>query len=111
MATMTLQELTAKLPPALQPLAALYAPMVLTWSVDQIQQWLVLVASGDIATAYAAVLKGMPTQVAVDQGAAVVEASWAAANAASTKTVATVRTAMAAIVSVVLALALAMVGL
>jgi hypothetical protein len=108
---MTTQELIAKLPTGLQPLATLYAPMIVTWSAEQVMAWVNLVAAGNIEAAYAQVLKAMPVQAAVDQGATVVEQSWKAANEASAKVVATVRTAVAAVVGVVLSLALAMVGL
>ncbi len=57
MATMTLEELLAKLPPSMQDIGRQYGAQVLAMGVDGARQWLNYVLLGDYLPAYKMLLK------------------------------------------------------
>ena len=107
---MTISELRAKLPAPLQGFADTYGPVVLAWTAADLQAWLNLLLKGNVYDAYAQVLQGMGGQQSVDEWATV-SAGWAAANADNAARADLAKSALAGLLKIVLAVALAAVGL
>lgn len=107
---MTLDELYAALPEALRPWATQYGPVFLKWSGDELKAWIDRLVAGDIAGAYAAVLKGLDNQQLVDEWGKL-DAEWKQANVENKEKMEVGKAALAGLLRILLTIALAVVGL
>lgn len=107
---MTLEELQSKLPKEWRPIVAQYGPAFVAMTTEQAWEWLQVAARGDIYAAHRAILAKLPN------GDLLAEwdrqsAEWSAANERNAARMAWQRDAMGAVMRVLVASALAMVGL
>lgn len=107
---MNIQDLKSKLPIPLQGFADTYGPVVLAWTTADLQAWLALLLKGNVYDAYAQVLTGMGNQQSVDEWATI-NAGWTSANADNAARADLAKTALVGLLKIVLAMALASVGL
>lgn len=107
---MTLEELLAKIPPEFKPIATEYGPVFVKWTIEEVNSWIMLIAKGDIVEAYKQVLGGMDNDGLLIEWSKM-DASWEAANIDNKKKIELQRSAVLAILKVLLSIAVAMVGL
>ena len=107
---MTLDELKSKLPSALQPWVDQYGPVVLAWSAAELKAWIESLVAGDVAAAYAKVLGGLSDRTLMDEWVKI-SADWRRANADNAARIALQKAAAVELLKIVLAIALASVGL
>ncbi|MBE3133081.1 MAG: hypothetical protein IMZ55_06385 [Acidobacteria bacterium] len=107
---MTLIELRAKLPTALQPFADKYGPVVLAWTALDLMAWIERLVHGDIEGAYRQILAGLSEAEFLAEGKAIF-GDWQAANAENAARIALQKSAIVELLKIVLAIALASVGL
>jgi len=107
---MNIDELQAKLPEQFRPWAATYGPAFLAMTADEVKQWIEMLISGDVLPAYKAVLAKLPNGdllIAWDKH----NAQRQAANERNAQRVDLQQAAAVAALKVMLAVALAAVGL
>jgi len=107
---MTLDELKAKLPPALTGWAETYGPTLLAMTAAEVQSFIQLLAAGDTAAAYKQVISRMGNAQLLAEATAVT-GEWTALNQANADAIALQKRAAMAICSVLLTILLAAVGL
>lgn len=107
---MTLEELKLKLGPDLLPWAEKYGPTILTMGAADLMAFIELALKGDQAAAYAAVLAKMPAGDLLAEWDNA-HADWGAANKANALRIATQKEALAAVVSILLKIVTAALGL
>lgn len=107
---MTLDQLIAQLPEKFRPWASQYGPVFLSWTAQQIADWVMLAAKGDVYTAYKQVVDALPNAGAIAAGNDLA-AKWNEANKANEESIALQRAAWTALVRVMLMIALAAAGL
>ena len=108
---MDITELTAKLPDKFKPWATTYGPAFLTMTAAEIQAIIIRIASGDIVAATRAVLAKLPSDEAALQAGRDLEATWQKNNELNAARIELVNRALVALGEVLLAIALALVGL
>lgn len=107
---MTLDELQANLPEQLRPWAATYGPAFLAMTADEAKAWIEMLIRGDVLPAYQAVLEKLPNgDLLAEWGK--LNAQWQAANQRNAQRVDLQQAAATAALKVMLAVALAAVGL
>ena len=107
---MTIEELLGKVPEEWHPVVRQYGPSLLAMTADELWAWIELLIRGDTDAAYRQLLDGMDNaELAAEM--ATITADWAAANARNAARLDLQRSALAAILKVLLATALASVGL
>ncbi|MCD4699557.1 MAG: hypothetical protein K8R91_03175 [Phycisphaerae bacterium] len=107
---MTVDELKAKLPLELQPWAEEYGPALLSMSADQLKRWIERLVRGDMEAAYADILSKMDNSALLDEWAKL-NAEWQGANGRNAERLSLQRNALSALLKILLAIALAGVGL
>jgi len=107
---MTLDELVAKVPEKFRPIAIQYGPALVAMAEADIVAWIDMVARGKTEAAYEALLAKLPNQGLLQEWQNLNQ-EWADANAEESRRRQVVREAGAAILKVLLAMALASVGL
>ena len=107
---MTLDELIAKVPEQWRPVAAQYGPALLAMSAEDLWAWIDLLVKGYSDEAYRMLLEKLGSPEVIDEWVTL-SADWQTANAANAARVDLQRKAILAILQVLLAAALAMVGL
>ena len=105
-----LQRVADQLPEELRPWVHEYGPALLAMGADGIKAWIDRLVAGDIEAAYRQVLEGMGNQELLSEWAKI-NASWRAENARNAARVGLQRSALAGLLKILLAIALAMVGL
>ncbi|HPM84098.1 MAG TPA: hypothetical protein PLF81_25515 [Candidatus Anammoximicrobium sp.] len=107
---MTIQELKDAVSPAYAAFVDQYGPAVLAMAVSESAAFISLLAAGKESEAYKLVASKMKDAEAVADAQAITE-SWNAANAGNAASIALQKKAATAVLSVVLSLVLASVGL
>ena len=107
---MTLDELREQVPEMWRPVVDQYGPALLAMGVTELWAWVDLLAKGDEYGAYRALVDKLPADDALAEGDSLI-AAWGAANAQNAGRMNLQRSALAAVLKVLLAAALAMVGL
>jgi hypothetical protein len=107
---MTLDELKAKLPDALKPLAELYGPTILTMTAAELQSWLNYVFVGRYTEAYALYLKATGNDAILTEWDKE-HSTWQKDNVANAAQIALSNKIGLALCQVMLAVVLAAVGL
>jgi hypothetical protein len=108
MATLSLDELLLKLPEALRPLAAQYAPVLLKMTSDELWAWITLVLQGKTDEALKNIVSRMPNADLFVEWNKTNE-DWLKANANDRAKRALMQTAAMAVLKVLLDIALALV--
>lgn len=106
----TLDELQEKLPESMRPWVAEYAPAFIVMTAEEIKAWVELVIRGDVFEAYQAVVAKLENSALLEQWNAL-DAHWKAANKANAESIELQRTAALGAVKIMLAIALAAIGL
>lgn len=109
MATLTLDQLKAKLPEALKPWADQYGAAVLSMAADEVVAWIQRLAQGDITGAYRAIVAKMPNAELLGQWDQL-NADWQAENVKNADRIDLAKAAAAVVVKVVLTMLLAAAG-
>ena len=107
---MTLDELIEKVPERWRPVAAEYGPALLAMSADELWRWIDLLAKGSVTEAYSAILHKLDNAGLVSEWGKI-GLDWQAANERNTGRLAIQREAVLAVLRVLLAVALTLVGL
>jgi len=107
---MTLDELLAKTPEPWRPIVTRYGPILLEWSTAEIWAWIEDIVKGRSAEAWQKVMGNLDNAALLTEGEALVT-DWDTANAANKARMTMMRTAMMAVLQVLLGVALALVGL
>ena len=107
---MTLDELKSKLPLPLQGWATTYGPAFIAMTAAEIQAWIEMLIRGDVLPAYKAVLEKLPNADLLGEWDTI-NADWQAANEANAARMELQKTAAMAVLKILLAIALAAVGL
>jgi len=107
---MTLDELKAKLPVQLQPWVDQYGPVFLAMSGAELKAWVERVLMGDMEAAYRDVVSKLDNAGLLSAWDTV-NAAWKEANVANAAKIAVQKEALVTIVRIMLAIALAAVGL
>jgi hypothetical protein len=109
-ATITLDQVLAKLPAALQPWAKEYAPAFLTMTVSEFQAWFDLILLGDVYTAVRQVLAKLPNKTAFIARLDEDTTAAAAINAGNADSIALQKKAFTVLGGVLLSIGLAVFG-
>ena len=107
---MNLEELKSKLPMELQPWAITYGPAFLAITAEELQEWLQFIIAGDIYKAYGDVLAKLPNTALLSEWTKI-NASWQEANVKNKAQNDLAKSAMLGLMKILLAIALASVGL
>lgn len=107
---MNLEELATKVPEKFRPIVQEYGPAFIAMGEEDIVAWINLLAKGRIDEAYRALLEKLPNQDLLAEWTKL-NAEWQAANVEEARRRTVVQEATAAILKVLLAIALAAVGL
>ena len=107
---MNLDELLAKVPDPLKPIAKEYGPALLKMTADEIWAWITLLIQGKTDEAYKVVLAKMDSQDLSAEWAKL-NAEWATANAENAARINLAQRAALATVQAIFVIVLAMVGL
>ncbi len=107
---MTLEELLEKVPEKFRPIVREYGPAFIKMGEEEIVAWIDLLAKGRVDDAYREVLANLPNQDLLAEWNKL-SAEWRSANVAEAQRRAVVREAGAAVLKILLAIALAAVGL
>lgn len=108
---MNMTELTAALPDKFKPWASTYGPAFLTMTTDEVKAFIGRIMAGDIVTATREVLAKLPSDEAALQAGRDLEAKVQAFTETNAARVDLMNKAIIAMGQVLLAIALAMVGL
>ena len=106
----TLDQLLEKVPPELRPVAVRYGPALVAMTAEQFAAWLDLLISGKTYAAWQEVMARLDDQALLAAWADL-GGQWDQANAANADRLALQRQAALAVLKILLAAALAMVGL
>jgi thioredoxin-like negative regulator of GroEL len=104
------EKLLERVPEQLRPWARQYAPAFAQMGVDAVMAWIELLIKGDVTTAYAQVVAAMPNADHASEWQKVLD-EWDTANKGNAQAMALQREAASALLRVLLAIALAAVGL
>ncbi len=107
---MTIDELKSKLPPELRPWAEEYGPALLSMSGEQLKAWIERLIRGDMEAAYADILSKMDNAALLDEWTKL-NAEWRGQNVRNAERLSLQRNALSALLKILLAIALAGVGL
>ena len=107
---MTLDELKAKLPEKMQPWVDTYGQVFLDMSADGIKAWMERLLKGDVSGAYAEIVAALDNAALLDAWSQI-EADWKTANVANAARLAMQSEALTAFLRILLAIAIAAVGL
>lgn len=107
---MKLDELMQRVPEPFRPVVAEYGPALITMSAEELWAWIQLLVKGRNDEAYRAVLAKMDGSAVLTEWDKLAE-SWQVANEANAQRLALQRSAVLAVLRVLLTAALAMVGL
>ena len=107
---MTTDELKAKVPEKLRPWVDSYGPALLAMSGEELKAWLDRLVRGDLEAAYTSILARMENSELMDEWTGL-ESQWKSANETNAQKLDLQRSALAALMKVLLAIALAGVGL
>jgi hypothetical protein len=108
MAALTLDEILAKLPEALRPVAAQYAPVLLKMSYDELWSWIQLILQGKTDEALKNIYSKMPNADLFSEWGKINQ-DWETANANDRAKRALMQTAAMSVLKVLLDIAIAMV--
>ncbi len=109
MADLTLDNVLARVPVQFRPWAASYAPIFMAMTGSEIMAWLDRIIKGDVVGAYRDMLSRMNAAQALSEWDAL-NAEWQQANTDNAASIALQKTALTAIMKVLLAIALAAAG-
>jgi len=107
---MTLDELRGRVPEMWRPVVDQYGPALVSMGVTELWAWIGLLAKGDEYAAYRQLIDRLPAAEALAEGDSLI-AGWETANKGNAERLSLQRSALAAILRVLLAAALALVGL
>ena len=107
---MTIEELKAKVPEKLRPWADEYGPALLAMSGEEFRAWLDRLVRGDIEAAYRDLLSKMDNPSLLDEWTKL-NAEWQGQNVRNAERLSLQQNALAALLKILLAIALAGVGL
>ncbi len=107
---MTIDELKAKVPEKLQPWVDEYGPALLAMTGDEFKAWLNRLIVGDIEAAYRSLLAKMDNSALLNEWDSL-NADWTEANARNAERIALQKSALTALMRILLAVALAAAGL
>jgi hypothetical protein len=107
---MTLDELKSRVKPEFQPWVDKYGAALLAMSATELQAWIEYAMRRDVDAAYKALLAKMPSGDLLAEWSNL-NADWSAANAVNAQQVALAREATALALRILLAVAVAAVGL
>jgi len=105
-----LQRVADQLPDELRPWVHEYGPALLAMGAEGIKAWIDRLVAGDIEAAYTRILNKMHNPELISEWATINE-SWRSANRANAQALSLQRSALAGLLKILLAIALAMVGL
>ena len=107
---MTIDELKEKLPAELQPWVTEYGPALLAMGAEEVKKWIETILVGRIEEAYVAVLANMDNAKLIEEWNDV-NADWQTANVRNAERVSLQQNALAVLLKILMAIALAGVGL
>lgn len=107
---MTYEDLLAQVPDSLKPWAVQYGPALVTLTADELKNWIELALSGDVYATTNAIMAKLGSDAQLAAGHELVS-GWKALNKKNADSMDLQKTAATAFVKVILALALAAVGL
>ncbi len=107
---MTIDELKSKLPAELQPWADEYGPALITMGAEGVKAFIDRLIKGDIEGAYKAILEKMDNASLLDEWTTL-NAAWQSENVRNAARLEVQRNALAVLLRILLAIALAGVGL
>jgi len=107
---MTLDEVLSKVPEKWRPVVAQYFPALAAMTAEEIWAWIQLILDGNTAEALAKIVPSLSKAEFLANFEAQ-DAAWAVANAGNAQKMALQREAWSAVLRILLATALAMVGL
>ena len=109
MPDLTVADLLARVPEKLRPWATEYAPVFLSMTGAELAAWLNRIIKGDVAGAYRDVLARMDAPAVLSEWDTL-NAGWTAANVDNAASIALQKSALTALIKVLLAVALAAAG-
>lgn len=105
-----LQKIINKLPEELRPWAIQYASIFISMTTEEIMQWIELIAAGNLSAAYERVVEKMENEDLINEWA-VIKDKWDIANVNNAAKLELQRTAITAMLRILLTIAIAAVGL
>jgi hypothetical protein len=107
---MNIEDLKAKLPDQFKPWAAEYGPAFLAMSAEEVKAWIELLIRGDVMKAYQDVLSKLPNAKLIEEWTAL-NVDWQSANEHNADRMGLQKAAAVAALKIMLAVAMAAVGL
>ena len=107
---MNVNELKEQLPERLRPWVEDYGPAILAMSAEELKIWIERLINGDIEAAYADILSKMDDQTVANEWVKL-NADWQRANVRNAERLSLQRNALSVLLKILLAIALAGVGL